>query len=126
MDKDWLDYSKKKKKTEATHRKMTRKLLESVRRDINHIEGKFGQGKNGYALNQIRARLKETSESRVACIFFVMNLIHLEANHFWGSFYKWIISLVEGCVLDKARMGHLFYIRISNQSRNLRLLYCLT
>ena len=92
----------------------------------NHIEGKFGQGKNGYALNQIRARLKETSESWVACIFFVMNLIHLEANHFFGSIFKWITSLAEGSASDTSSMVHLFYISISRQSRNLRLLYCLT
>ena len=91
----------------------------------NHIEGKFGQGKNGYALNQIRARLKETSESWVACIFFVMNLIHFEANHFFGSFFRWITSMVEGLLYDTARLAHLFYIWITNQSRNHRLNYCL-
>jgi len=91
----------------------------------NHIEGKFGQGKNGYALNQIRARLKETSESWVACIFFVMNLIHFEANHFFGSFFRWITSMVEGLLYDTARLAHLFYIWITNQSRNHGLNYCL-
>jgi len=92
----------------------------------NHIEGKFGQGKNGYALNQIRARLRATSESWIACIFFVMNLLHLEANHFFGSFLKWLSILVEGSLFNTIRMGHLFYIRINNQSRNLRLCSCLT
>ena len=42
-------YQKKERKKEATER--------------NAIEGKFGQGKNGYNLNHIRAKLKETSES---------------------------------------------------------------
>jgi hypothetical protein len=41
----------------------------------NHIEGKFGQGKNGYNLNKIRARKATTSESWIACILFVMNLV---------------------------------------------------
>lgn len=41
----------------------------------NEIEGKFGQGKNGYNLNKIRARKQKTSESWIAAIFFVMNLI---------------------------------------------------
>jgi len=41
------------------------------------IEGKFGQGKNGYRLNQIRARLASTSEAWVRCIFLVMNLVAL-------------------------------------------------
>jgi hypothetical protein len=54
-------YSKNKKRKEAAER--------------NQVEGKFGQGKNGYNLNKIRARLQKTSESWVACIFFIMNLI---------------------------------------------------
>jgi hypothetical protein len=41
------------------------------------VEGKFGQGKNGYRLNQIRARLASTSEAWVRSIFLVMNLIAL-------------------------------------------------
>jgi len=41
------------------------------------IEGKFGQGKNGYRLNQIRVRLASTSESWVRSIFLVMNLMAL-------------------------------------------------
>jgi len=41
------------------------------------IEGKFGQGKNGYRLNQIRARLASTSQAWVRCIFLVMNLVAL-------------------------------------------------
>ena len=41
------------------------------------IEGKFGQGKNGYRLNYIRARLQKTSESWINSIFLVMNLMVL-------------------------------------------------
>jgi hypothetical protein len=41
----------------------------------NQIEGKFGQGKNAYDLNRVRTRTTRTSESWVACIMFVMNLI---------------------------------------------------
>ena len=43
----------------------------------NHIEAKFGQGKRGYGLNNIKARLANTSESWVSSIFFVMNLLKL-------------------------------------------------
>ena len=38
MNKAFLEYSKKKKKTKGTHRKMTRKLLECVNRNIGHID----------------------------------------------------------------------------------------
>jgi hypothetical protein len=48
----------KEKQSYSQNRKAKKEAAER-----NHIEGKFGQGKNGYALNQIRARLKETSES---------------------------------------------------------------
>jgi hypothetical protein len=41
------------------------------------IEGKFGQGKNGYRLNYIRAKLQKTSEAWINCIFLVMNLMVL-------------------------------------------------
>jgi hypothetical protein len=43
----------------------------------NPIEGKFGQAKLAYGLNYIKARLKETSESWIACIALVLNLVRL-------------------------------------------------
>jgi hypothetical protein len=41
------------------------------------IEGKFGQGKNGYRLNYIRARTAKTAEAWIRSIFLVMNLLVL-------------------------------------------------
>jgi hypothetical protein len=43
----------------------------------NPVEGKFGQAKTAYGLDNIRARLKDTSESWIACIFLVLNLVKL-------------------------------------------------
>ena len=43
----------------------------------NPIEGKFGQAKNGYGLDKIRARLSQTSESWIASIVLVLNLVNL-------------------------------------------------
>ena len=43
----------------------------------NPIEGKFGQAKTGYGLNRIKARLKQTSESWIAGIVLVLNLVKL-------------------------------------------------
>ncbi len=43
----------------------------------NPIEGKFGQAKTGYGLNRIKARLKGTSESWIASIILVLNLVKL-------------------------------------------------
>ncbi len=55
----------------------------------NHVEGKFGQGKNGYNLDQIRAKRKDTSESWISAILFIMNLTKLmkvtvEYGYFWA------------------------------------------
>lgn len=67
-----------------------RKKARKEAAERNFIEGRFGQGKNGYRLNEIRARLKATSESWVACIFFVMNLIHYEKVKIFCSIYRWL------------------------------------
>jgi hypothetical protein len=50
----------------------------------NHIEGTFGQGKRGYGLNNIKARLSETSESWI--------------NGYSGSFYATDFGVV--CATD--------------------------
>jgi hypothetical protein len=74
-------YQKAKYKREASQR--------------NHIEAKFGQGKNGYNLNKIRAKLKTTSESWVSCIFFIMNLINYQKKISFGSiFYQLCYKLM--------------------------------
>ncbi len=43
----------------------------------NPIEGKFGQAKTAYGLNCIRARLQVTSQSWIASIILVLNLVKL-------------------------------------------------
>ena len=52
------------------------------------IEGKFGQGKNGYRLNYIRAKRANTSFAWISSLFLVMNLLILERIFFvlskWG------------------------------------------
>jgi IS5 family transposase len=65
-----------KKVTEANREEL--KLLKAQRRaeylERIPIEGKFGQGKNGYDLNYIRARRPDTSYAWINSIFLVMNL----------------------------------------------------
>jgi len=46
------------------------------------IEGKFGQGKNGYNLNYIRAKRADTSQAWINSIFLVMHLLIL-LRTFW-------------------------------------------
>ncbi len=79
---------RKPSKTDQTYYQKRKSKNEAVER--NHIEGKFGQGKNGYNLNEIRARLAATSESWIACIFFIMNLIHHEGKVFLALFFRWL------------------------------------
>jgi hypothetical protein len=43
----------------------------------NPIEGKFGQAKAAYGMNRIKARLQQTSESWIATIVMVLNLVKL-------------------------------------------------
>ena len=80
-------YQKRKRRKEAAER--------------NHIEGKFGQGKNGYNLNEIKARLKSTSESWISCIFFIMNLILYEKEYIFGSILEKVTKIgvrIKECV----------------------------
>lgn len=56
----------------------------------NPIEGKFGQAKNGYGMNRIRARLRTTSQSWIASIILVLNLVKLAGEALlWLSFSAW-------------------------------------
>ena len=57
-------------------RQMREQRIQDSRERIP-IEGRFGQGKNGYRLNYIRAKLQKTSEAWINCIFLVMNLMVL-------------------------------------------------
>ena len=56
----------------------------------NPIEGKFGQAKTAYGLNRIKARLAQTSESWIATIILVLNLVKLTGL---GVYYQ-ILSMV--------------------------------
>jgi IS5 family transposase len=46
------------------------------------IEGKFGQGKNGYRLNDIRAKRANTSFAWINTVFLIMNLLILQRIFF--------------------------------------------
>ena len=62
-------------KSQTPYQKRKYKQEQGLR---NAVEGKFGQGKNGYNLSRIRARAARTSESWIAAIFFVMNLVKFQ------------------------------------------------
>lgn len=60
-------YQKRKRKKEFNER--------------NHIEAKFGQAKQTYGLNQIKAKLDNTSHSWIGMILFVTNLVKFAEIH---------------------------------------------
>jgi hypothetical protein len=97
------EWAKDEKETAYQKRKRKKELAER-----NHIEGKIGQGKNGYEMNLVRTRLKQTGESWSACIVFVMNLVKMEAdlkrkkrNSFW---------LYIKLLLDSWKQPHFTYV----------------
>ena len=50
----------------------------------HQIEGKIGQAKQGYGLNQIKAKLKNTSETWIGLTLFVTNIVKFaELNNFY-------------------------------------------
>jgi transposase, IS5 family len=109
-------YQKRKRRREASQR--------------NHIEGKFGQGKNGYNLNQIRARLKSTSESWISCIFFIMNLILYEKKNIFGSILERVthiwVTTMQNLVINMeyaAQIWARFSLKISYPSNKIELKY---
>ena len=63
------------------NREQLQQAKEQRRQDYRRripIEGKFGQGKHGYQLNDIRAKRANTSFAWINSIFLVMNLLILE------------------------------------------------
>ena len=61
----------------------------------NPIEGKFGQAKTAYGLNRIKARLRDTSESWIASIILVLNLVKLAGAALPCIFVKFLDGLTE-------------------------------
>jgi hypothetical protein len=88
----------------------------------NPIEGKFGQAKTGYGLNRIKARLKGTSESWIASIFLVLNLVKLAGAALPCLLFEKRISFsARRAVCEKIQI--LFDI-LCRSVFQLRILYC--
>ena len=84
------------KMTHAEKRKLQKEMA-----GRNEIEGKFGQGKNAYGLQKIKARMKATSESWVMSIYFIMNLVKLSARAFLRLLKVWLRGIMEAlCLLQ--------------------------
>lgn len=63
----------------------------------NAVEGKFGQGKRKYGMDYIFAKLKNTSQSWIGAIVFVLNVVrweHLLYLFFWQ--YRYLVKQITG------------------------------
>jgi hypothetical protein len=70
--------------TETTKEKL--KELKQGVSERNCVEGKFGQGKRWYGMDNIHAKLQATSESMIGAIVVVLNLIRLVQQHVFTFF----------------------------------------
>lgn len=76
-----MTVSKKGKKPELSKYQKRKNREEFNER--NQVEGKFGQAKQGYGMNNIKAKLKDTSHSWIGAILFITNIIKFaELNDF--------------------------------------------
>jgi len=66
------------KPTKKTARQKAKERKEYGER--NQIEGRIGNAKQSYSLNQIKAKLKDTSQTWIAATLFVMNLSKFAQN----------------------------------------------
>jgi hypothetical protein len=86
----------------SAEQKQKEKLLIKEMAERNAIEGKIGQGKNGYGLAKIKARLRDTSESWISAIYLVMNLVKLVQNR--ASYYFKIACYLLQAILMKSKV----------------------
>ena len=66
----------------------------------NPIEGKFGQAKTAYGLDRIKARLSATSQSWIASIILVLNLVRLARQASIDLFYRLIYFIIQQLKLN--------------------------
>ena len=76
------------------------------------IEGKFGQGKRAYGLNQIQAKLARTSEAWINSIFFVMNLLVLLRHFFVPAIVQRCINKYIEVLLQKTKRIFITPVRL--------------
>jgi len=90
------------RKNEEQKREENKQMIKDQKKRVL-VEGKFGQGKNAYGLNQIRMRTRRTSESMVMSIYFVMNLIRYAKEVLFWPFWQigTMLDHIFTCVHDR-------------------------
>lgn len=101
------------------NREQLKQLKERRRQDYLQripIEGKFGQGKNGYRLNYIRAKRANTSFAWINSIFLVMNLLILQ-RIFFALWKRGYIAFIVGLKQIRKRFLADFYFNLNRAAR---------
>jgi len=75
----------------------------------NPIEGKFGQAKVAYGLDNIKAKLKTTSESWIAAIALVLNLVNM--TRLASSCFLFEIKKLFLCIFGRSKVEFEFMSR---------------
>lgn len=97
--------------------KMTRAEKRKLQKEMagrNQIEGKFGQGKNGYGLQKIKARMQATSESWIMSIYLVMNLVQLSERIFLCLFKMLLTCLTNDALRSKPNHNFILTLKAGN------------
>jgi len=95
------------KGTLSPYQKLKQKIERGIR---NQIEGKFGQGKNAYELNKVRTRTAKTSQSWIACIVFIMNLIKFDQDILINLIDHWKVR-IPGYVFRVAVLASFIFLQ---------------
>lgn len=79
----------------------------------NPIEGKFGQAKTGYGLDRIKARFRGTSESWIATIILVLNLVKLAGVALLCPIINTLSFSAQGLRMKMSDMVKIFLFRLA-------------
>jgi len=87
-------------KSEQRLERRKRKEEQGIR---NRIEGKFGEGKRRYSLDCVKAKTRQTSESWIATVFFVMNLAAWLRKDLFLSIFK-LLEIVKERLMNRSQL----------------------
>ena len=75
----------------------------------NPIEGKFGQAKIAYGLDNIKAKLKQTSQSWIASIASVLNLVAMTRQALVSLINYYIFILKIPCLINISNKHKIYF-----------------
>lgn len=91
------------------------------RNQRNLIEGKFGQAKNVYGLGNIKAKRRDTSQSWISAIFFIMNLITLsKIAHKYAVFCAFFEKYTKNIFVKQFKTSKCYMLRFSFKKQHFK------